>query len=166
MKKRLDALNLLDAVEAPDGDGYIYRATEVSSWYRIDEDALDELVDRMNCREEWGRGGTRICDDAYSIWCATNSGRNDCSGTDDEVRELGFIDESGRVVRTGTIMWFEDKNGIGHLKLRWEDGEKEIAEFPEPITAATNSDEVAGQFSHDYSFINHDGDVVHVGVVW
>ena len=95
MKKRLDALNLLDAVEAPDGDGYIYRATEVSSWYRIDEDALDELVDRMNCREEWGRGGTRICDDAYSIWCATNSGRNDCIGTDDEARQLGLIDDDG-----------------------------------------------------------------------
>ena len=68
--------------------------------------------------------------------------------------------------RHGTIEWYEDKHGTGQLKLRWEDGREELAEFPEPISASTDSDEVAGQFGHDYLFVEHDRDVVHVGAAW
>ena len=167
MKKRLDALNLLDADEAPDGDGWIYRDNEVDEWFRFDHDDLNALVELMNSEPE----------DAYGPWCRSHGER---IGPDDEARQLGLVDDDGDVVRdwrqclgirTGTITWFKSKDGIGYLELRWEPGEKgeaEVVEFPEPITASTSPYEVVREFGLrsgiSDNFLIHDGEVVYVGM--
>ena len=89
MKTARDALNLLAAVEAPDGDGYIYRANEVDEWYRFDEWDLDTLGELMNSVPD--DPGDHC--DPYTPWC--NSGHCERIGTDDEARQLGLIDDDG-----------------------------------------------------------------------
>ena len=88
MKTARDALHLLAAVEAPDGDGYIYRANEVDEWYRFDEWDLDALVELMNSEPD---DPEDHCD-PYGQWCRSYGER---IGTDDEARQLGLIDDDG-----------------------------------------------------------------------
>jgi hypothetical protein len=73
-----DAVELIRASPAADGDGYIYRADEVGLWYRITAEELQELADLIAAG----------LDDAYSHWC-NSSGEE--IGDDDTARDLGLI---------------------------------------------------------------------------
>lgn len=79
---REDAIALISASKAADGDGYIYRAGETDEWYRFDEHDLDELVGLMNSDDE------DVARDAYSHWC---SSYGDLIGSDETAKNLGLI---------------------------------------------------------------------------
>ncbi len=65
--------------------------------------------------------------------------------------------------QTGVITWGENDMGSGYLVLRWSSGRDEVVHWPgEPITAFTDSNEVAGAFGYVFHGVSHDGDAVHV----
>lgn len=60
---------------------------------------------------------------------------------------------------TGTITWHD-----GTLTLTDDDtGEKRTIEHDEPITAGTNSHEIAAKFGR-FDWVDHDGEFIHVGM--
>ena len=66
--------------------------------------------------------------------------------------------------RSGQISWHEDDAGIGQLSLRWDDGREETTPHPVPITSSTSSDDIAAEFDYAWAWVEHDGDIIHVGI--
>ena len=74
--------------------------------------------------------------------------------------------ETGTVTEVhGTISWLEDRNGVGWLKLIFEDGCADAVRHEQPIESATDSDDCASQFQYDFTYVEHDRDQIHVGIL-
>ncbi len=63
-------------------------------------------------------------------------------------------------MNNGRITWSE-VDGNGTLTLVWDDGHRETVAHATPITAATNSSEIADLFG-GADVVGHDRDCVHI----
>ena len=60
-----------------------------------------------------------------------------------------------------TITWSENRDGIGQLTMRRDDGTTETVDYPEPINARTDSYAVASLFGR-WTSVDHDRDTITV----